>query len=392
MVVGGTQMNMAGTMNMDDFGLQSTSKFNVLTQTWTPLPPMNFPRWYPTATILSDGRVLVTSGEQNGSNTDAPISEIYSSATNTWTALSNAQFPYKFFYPHVFQLANGTVFVPSTDQGPIISQILDLNAQTWTPVGGTSPIDSGVAIQYLPGKFLKTGHSTNPGVQPYTQSNANAYTIDMTAANPTWTKIASMAFPRTYHNMTSLPDGTVLVTGGGTDTNPGDIANAILATELWNPATGAWTTLADINSPRIYHSEAILLPDARVLISGGGRFNNDDQPFYQWSAEFFSPPYLFKGARPTISSVSTTAPPLGGNFTVTTPNAANIASVSLIRFGSATHTFNMSQKFIPLSFTAGAGLLSVNAPANSILAPPGNYMLFILDGNGIPSKAAIVHF
>jgi Galactose oxidase-like, Early set domain/Bacterial Ig domain len=395
MVAGGTQMNMAGTNNMDDFGLQSTSKFNVLTQSWTALPPMNFPRWYPTATILSDGRILVTSGEQNGVNTDAPISEIYSTATNTWTPLSNAQFPYRFFYPHVFQLSagafSGKVFVPSVDQGPIISQILDLNAQTWIPIGSSSVIDSGLAIQYLPNKFLKTGHSTNPGVTPYTNSIANAYTIDMTATNPTWTQIAPMAFARTYHNMTSLPDGTVLVTGGGENTNPGNVGGAILPTELWNPATGAWKTLAGINSPRIYHSEAILLPDARVLISGGGRFNNDNPPIYQYSAEFFSPPYLFNGPRPTISGVSTASPALGSAFTVSTPNAASITAVSLIRFGSATHTFNMSQKFIPLAFTAGAGGLTVTAPANSLLAPPGNYMLFILS-NGIPSKAAILHF
>ena len=392
MVVGGTQMNMSGTNNMDDFGLQSTSKFNVASQTWTALPPMNFPRWYPTASILSDGRILVVSGEQNGSNTDAPISEIYSTATNTWTALTSSQFPYKFFYPHVFQLANGKVFVPCVDQGPIVSQILDLTAQTWTPVGSTSPIDSGVAIQYLPGKFLKTGHSTNPGVQPYTASIANAYTIDMTAANPQWTQIASMHFPRTYHNMTSLPDGTVLVTGGGEDTDPGDIANAVLPTELWNPATGAWTQLADINSPRIYHSEAILLPDARVLVSGGGRFNNDNPPIYQYSAEFFSPPYLFRGARPVISGVSTTAPPLGGTFNIATPNAASIVSVSLIRFGSATHTVNMSQKFIPCPFTAGAGVLTVTAPASGLVAPPGNYMLFIVNSSGVPSVATTVRF
>jgi Domain of unknown function (DUF1929) len=393
LVAGGTQMNMAMTNNMDDFGLQSTSKFNVLTQSWTALPAMNFPRWYPTVSILSDGRIIVTSGEQGGTNTDAPISEIYSSTTNTWTALSNAQFPYKLFYPSQFQLPNGKVFVACCDQGPIISQVLDINSQTWTSVGGTSPIDSGVAIQYLPGKFLKTGHSTNPGVTPYTNSIANAYTIDMTASNPQWAQIASMHFPRTYHNMTSLPDGTVLVTGGGPNTNPGDVADATLETELWNPNTGAWTTMSGLNSPRIYHSEAILLPDARVLISGGGRFNNDDPlGIYQWSAEFFSPPYLFKGARPTISGVSTASPALGSAFTVTTPNAASITAVSLIRFGSATHTFNMSQKFIPLAFTAGSGVLTVTAPANSLLAPPGNYMLFILTSTGVPSKAAILHF
>jgi len=147
-----------------------------------------------------------------------------------------------------------------------------------------------------------------------------------------------------------------------------------------------------MNAPRLYHSEAILLPDARVMAYGGGQFNSSTEPTDQLSAEFFAPPYLFKGPRPTITSAPTQLV-YGQNFTVQTPNAAQIASVSLIRFGAVTHAINMGQCFIPLTFTeSGAGSLTVTAPANSNLAPPGNYMLFILDGNGIPSVAAIVHF
>ncbi len=147
-----------------------------------------------------------------------------------------------------------------------------------------------------------------------------------------------------------------------------------------------------MSAPRLYHSEAILLPDARVLTSGGGRFNDDNQPTYQYSAEFFSPPYLFKGARPVITSVPANLS-YGGSFIVTTPDASSIASVSLLRFGSATHGLNMGQRFLPLSFTVNeSNSLSVTAPASSNLAPPGNYMLFILNAQGVPSVAAIVHF
>ena len=146
-----------------------------------------------------------------------------------------------------------------------------------------------------------------------------------------------------------------------------------------------------MNAPRLYHSEALLLPDGRVLISGGGRFNGVNEPTDQFSAEFFSPPYLFKGPRPTIAGAPSQLS-YGQNFTVQTPDAAQIASVSLIRFGAVTHATNMAQRFIPLSFSAGSGSLTVTAPVNANLAPPGNYMLFIVNANGVPSVAAIVHF
>ena len=143
--------------------------------------------------------------------------------------------------------------------------------------------------------------------------------------------------------------------------------------------------------PRLYHSNALLLPDARVLIEGGGRFYGfpSNDPSDRLSGEIYSPPYLFKGPRPSISSAPQAAT-YGSSIVVQTPDAANIASVSLIRLGSVTHTFNTDQRFLPLTFSATNGQLTVHAPANSNLAPPGYYMLFILDGNGVPSTAAIM--
>jgi hypothetical protein len=147
-----------------------------------------------------------------------------------------------------------------------------------------------------------------------------------------------------------------------------------------------------MNTGREYHSEGLLLPDARVLISGGGRFNDDNEATYNYSCEIFAPPYLYKGARPTI----TTAPPqitYGGQFNVTTPDAASIAKVSLIRYGAVTHGMNFAQRFIPLTFALnGANTLTVTAPVSSYLAPPGNYLLFIVNSAGVPSVAATVHF
>jgi hypothetical protein len=134
-----------------------------------------------------------------------------------------------------------------------------------------------------------------------------------------------------------------VVSGGGPTTDAVGVAQAILPAELWSPATETWTTLAAMSAPRLYHSEALLLPDGRVLVHGGGRFNGVNEPTDQLSAEFFAPPYLFKGARPTVTSAPAQLS-YGQIFTVQTPDAASIATVSLIRFGSVTPAFKMGQR------------------------------------------------
>jgi Domain of unknown function (DUF1929) len=155
---------------------------------------------------------------------------------------------------------------------------------------------------------------------------------------------------------------------------------------LWSPITETWTTLASMTVPRLYHSNALLLPDGRVLIAGGGRFGGGDQDD-QLNAEIYSPPYLFKGPRPTITS----APSLisyNSNFSVNSSDASRIATVALIALGSVTHDFNANQRYLNLSFQLAGNALSIQAPANANIAPPGYYMLFIVDTNGVPSVAA----
>ena len=147
--------------------------------------------------------------------------------------------------------------------------------------------------------------------------------------------------------------------------------------------------MAAMHTPREYHGTALLLPDGRVLESGmGADFGNVPD---QKSAEFYSPPYLFKGQRPTITSAPTEWT-YGNTFTVTTPDAANIAKVSLIRTGAVTHFFDENERYLPLSFQKGSGVLTITAPANAYLAPPGYYMLFIVNNAGVPSVAPFVHF
>jgi hypothetical protein len=144
-----------------------------------------------------------------------------------------------------------------------------------------------------------------------------------------------------------------------------------------------------MNSPRLYHSEAMLMPDGRVLVSGGGRYDDLTAPTDQFNAELFAPPYLFKGPRPVIASAPGTLVH-GQPFTVATPDADRIAKVSLLRFGAVTHSIDMSQRFVPLAFTRQSSSLLVSAPANTSLAPGGPYLLFLVDTTGVPSIAATV--
>jgi hypothetical protein len=191
-----------------------------------------------------------------------------------------------------------------------------------------------------------------------------------------------MAQARKQHNATLLPDGKVLVTGGssGTETAVGFSSKPANAAEMWDPATGNWTTLAGNAVYRGYHSVALLLPDGRVLTAGGN---------FEATAETYSPPYLFKGARPTISSAPTGVK-YGQTFFVATPDGASITNVTWIRLSSVTHTNNMSQRLNRLTFSPAAGGLDVRAPSSKNACPPGHYMLFLLNGSGVPSVAKTV--
>ena len=253
--------------------------------------------------------------------------------------------------------------------------------------GPVSPIDGSSAVMYAPGKVMKSGTWSDPSFAGRTVTGRTAV-IDMNQPSPVWRETAPMHHPRSFETITALPDGTSIVTGGTSRSDGVDMSTAVLPAEIWNPDTEAWTEMAAQVNGRGYHSTAILLPDGRVLSAGGGQL-----PGYpvtdQRNAEIFSPPYLFKGARPTVLSAPTTVQH-GSSFTVGVVAPESITKVSMVRLGSETHTFDQNQRYIPLNFTNTGGSLSVQAPANSSIAPPGYYMLFVVNGNGVPSIAEFV--
>jgi hypothetical protein len=244
---------------------------------------------------------------------------------------------------------------------------------------------------YLPGHILYSGGA--PSAQTNTSAVASAATIDLTGSNPSWQPVASMNYSRIYHTLTMLADGQVLAVGGEPESNnpnlTADVTQGVLPVEIWNPSTNTWTADASLATARNYHSTAVLQPDGTVLIAGGGHEDNSTGPG-QYSAQIYSPPYLFKGARPTITSAPATSP-YGATIPVGTPDAASIGSVNLVSLGADTHQIDMDQHFVPLTFTAGSNNLNVQLPTSTSVAPPGNYMLFILNKSGVPSVARIVN-
>ena len=174
-----------------------------------------------------------------------------------------------------------------------------------------------------------------------------------------------MANRRRHMNATILPDGQVLATGGTSGGGFVNIneANAVKAAELWNPSTGQWTTLASSSVMRVYHSVSLLLPDGSVLhgASGDAMATPTVPVPPERNHEIFQPPYLFKGARPTITSAPSTVG-YGETFSVATPNAAQVTGVRWIRLGSVTHAFDAGQRANTLSFAINGGNVDVQAP------------------------------
>lgn len=356
-----------------DRGIPDNTIFSAGTQSWSQSAPMQRGRWYPTNTTLASGAVVILAGRDEAGVAVAEP-EVWSSGNIR--VLSNARrvLPY---YPRTFLAPNGQIFYAGEQQA---TRYLNTSgAGSWSTVGNRlyGSRNYGSAVMYDEGKILYVGGG---------RVTNTAEIIDLNAAAPAWRWTGSMAAPRRYHNATILPTGDVLVTGGTSSNRSHDVTEAVRAPELWNPTTGTWTTLASNAVSRTYHSTSILLPDGRILHSGSG--DGSDMPDER-NAELFSPPYLLRGPRPTI----TDAPSLVGYsvpFRVATPQADDIAKVSLIRLGSATHAFDMNQRFQLLSFEREPGALNILAPTSRNRTPPGHYMLFILDGNGVPSVATIV--
>lgn len=364
---------IAGGHIADYTGYPHVAIYNASSNSITLTPDMNEGRWYPTTTVLGNGDVLVVTGDVNANTNPDPLPQVYHPATNSWRNLTTAQLAQP-LYPVMFVAPNGKVFNAGPNQQ---TRFLDTSGTgAWT-LGPKLTValsrTYGPGVMYEAGKILMVGGGDPP--------TATAEIIDLNAATPVWTRTGSMHFARRQHNAVVLPDGKVFISGGSSAAGFDTSTSPVAPTEMWDPATGQFTVMASIAEYRGYHSTAILLPDGRVLSAGG----NVGGP----NAQIYSPPYLFKGARPTISSAPTSVG-YGQTVFIGTPNATGITKVSFIRLGSTTHTFDQSTRYMHLNFTQATNGLNVTMPANGNITPPGYYMLFVLNSTGVPSVASIM--
>ena len=270
---------------------------------------------------------------------------------------------------------------PSTN-----TQMIDPYLDTRVNFGSSNFVSaSGSTAMYRPDKLLKVGGYMLVGADRTTVAHVLAEVIDFSDSTPAWRLVASLNQARAWADLVLLPDGDVLAIGGATGSG-WENECAVYSAEIWDPNTETFTTVASGARPRMYHSTAALLPDGRVLVGGG----ENTQEVKERNYEYYSPPYLFKGARPTITSAPA-AIAFGATFTVASPGSASIASVALMRPSAVTHATNMSQGFVPLTFQDNGGTLEITAPSDTGSTPPGYYMLFLVNTAGVPSIAEFVH-
>jgi len=383
----GRPMIVGGNLQYDPFfGWNRTAIYNPTTDKFIDMEDMAHGRWYPTDTILGDGRLLTFSGLDEGSSTNIQT-EIYTVGSG-WAAPVSAPWTPP-LYPRMHLLPNGKVFYSgSTTQ----SRTFNPANNTWSGVtattnyGGGRTYGSSVLLPLTPANTYAPKVIIFGGGNPSTKTTE---IIDLSAGTPAWVNGPDMSQPRIEMNATLLPNGKVLTVGGSL--NDEDTSTASLQADLYDSTTNTMGSAGSNAFPRLYHSVSLLLPDATVWVAGG----NPTRGSYENHVEIYTPPYLYQAngtpaVRPTITSLTTSVIGYGSSFTVNTPDAANIGSVVLMKNGSVTHAFDMDQRMVGLAFTKGSGVLNVTGPPNGNIAPPGYYMLFVLNTAGVPSIAKFV--
>jgi Galactose oxidase-like, Early set domain/Glyoxal oxidase N-terminus len=366
---------------------------------WHYLGDMREPRFYPSATTLPDGRVLIVGGMAANDIPPARANSIYeiydrrSGLAPETGVLSIIHADGAANYPFVVVLPNRKAFVHvrtttqfiNLDRDVVEAETIEAaarpdRASRTYGVEGTCvllPLRPHADPPYRARLMMIGGGGPDSGIgAPATTS---CEVLDTAADSLEWRLTAPMGSPRVMPDSVLLPDGKVFVCGGSSRGQSDNAASPVYASEVFDPETAEWTAMCSSTVPRLYHATALLLPDGRVMTAGtDGSWNPPPYNVGEFRIELFSPPYLFAGPRPVIENA-----PAGirhqEEFIINAADSSSITEVVLVRCGSVTHSFNFNQRLVELTISCRlrTGLV-VEAPPHGYVAPPGFYLLFVL--------------
>ncbi|MGX1543865.1 galactose oxidase-like domain-containing protein [Streptomyces adustus] len=384
-------------LDKKDFqGIRDAYEFDPVAEKYIKVDPMNEARWYPTLTTLSDGRILSVSGLDDIGQLVPGKNEIFDPATKKWSYTSTIrQFP---TYPALFLMQNGKIFYSGSNAGYGPDNVgrdpgvWDVATNRFTKLPGLSDPDrletSGTVL--LPPaqdeRYMVIGGG---GVGESKLSSNRTRIIDLKDVHPAFKDGPTLEKGTRYPQSSVLPDDTVLVSGGSQDyRGRGD--SDILQARIYHPDTNTFDRVADPLVGRNYHSGSLLLPDGRVMFFGSDPLYGDKADTkpgtFEQRIEIYTPPYLYRDARPSLSGGPRTIA-RGGTGTFTSRHAAAIRKVRLIRPSASTHVTDVDQRSVALDFTTSGDRVTVTVPKSRDLVPSGWYMVFVDDDQGTPSKA-----
>jgi fibronectin type 3 domain-containing protein len=398
----GRALVVGGTSDYSFTGDNRASIFDPATERFVQSQSMVDGRWYATATTLGDGRIMAFSGLGLSGATNKTV-EIYDlkNAGAGWSSPATAPFSPP-LYPQMFLLPNGKVFYTGQGSGRTANAwIFDPMPKTWAQSVTTTRdrhYGSAVLLPLLPPSYTPKVMNFGGG-DPATSTTE---IIDLSVGTPSWMPGPNMSTGRIQMNAVILPNGTVLAQGGSVNNESPNPAGK--HADLYDPVSNSFSSGGTASYSRLYHSVALLLPDASVMSMGS---NPGPRGNYEPAIEIYRPAYLFDSSdhlipavnRPSITGIAPGVIGYNAPFSVTYTSISAISSAVLVRPGSTTHTLDMDQRLIglcgpspqpPCNGSAGSGTLNLTSPPNGNIAPPGYYMLFLLDSAGVPSVAQFI--